>query len=109
MRKIKTIDVFKLARIIRLSGAKEDIAESLRATQSGEAPGEVGINLMMTLITVCGNEEVEKSIYELIGGVAEEEPDDIMNKDLDKLTELLRDIAEQNNLSNFFETAVKSA
>ena len=109
MRKIKTHDVFKLARIINISGAKDEIAETLRATQSGDAPGEVGITLMMTLISACGSEEVEKLLYELIGGIAEEKPDEIKNKDLDVLMDLLKEIAEQNNLLNFFETAVKSA
>ena len=109
MRKLKTFDVFKMARIIRMSGAKEELADSLRATQTGEAPGEVGISLMMTLITVCSEENVENALYELIGDIAEEKPDAIKNMDLDKLVDLFKEIGEQNNLSNFFETAVKSA
>jgi len=111
MRKIKTQDVFKLARIIRISGAKNELAEILRASQNGNNGDarKVGVDLIMTLVSVCGEEEVEKMLYELIGGIAEKKPTDIMDLDLDELIELFKEIGEQNNLSNFFDTAVKSA
>ena len=108
MRKIKTKDVFKLARIIKLSGAKDEIAAALRATQSGENAAGVGIELLMTLISSCADQEVETSLYELIGDISEEKSSVIKDMDLDELMDTLKEIGEQNNLSNFFDTAVKS-
>lgn len=108
MRKIKTHDVFKLARIIRISGAKKELTEALRASQEGDAR-EVGIDLIMTLVSVCGEEEVEKQLYELIGNISEKKPEEIEDLNLDEFIDLIKEIGEQNNLSNFFNTAVKSA
>ena len=109
MRKIQTQDVFKLARIIRLSGAKDELTEALKASTSSELSSGAGLDLMMSLISACGNEEVENALYALIGGIAEAKPDEIMTMDLDELGALLKDISEQNNLSRFFDLAVKSA
>ena len=89
MRKINTGDVFKLARIIKATGAKEDIiniySESKRikeeiresATQekakekSEEAQEKIGINIFFAIFEKCSDEKVEKLVYKLIGGIAE--------------------------------------
>ena len=110
MRKIQTQDVFKLARIIRLSGAKDELTETLKASTSSESnSGVLGVDLMMSLISACGNEEVENALYDLIGNIAEAKAGEIKTMDLDVLGTLLKDISEQNNLSRFFDLAVKSA
>lgn len=109
MRKIQTQDVFKLARIIRLSGAKDELTEALKASTSSELRSSAGLDLMMSLISACGNEEVENALYDLIGNIAEAKAGEIKTMDLDDLGTLLKDISEQNNLSRFFDLAVKSA
>jgi len=108
MRKIKTKDVFKLARLIKISGTKEELTEILGASKSQDA-SEIGLKAIMTLITACGEEETEKGIYELLADIAEKKPTDIENMELEELSTFLKEISEQNNLSNFFDTAVKSA
>ena len=111
MRKIKTKDVFKMARIIKISGAKEELADALRASQTSDAgdAGKIGVDLIMTLCSACGSEQIEKELYEFIGDIAEVKANDIRDMDLDKLIDLFKEIAELNNLSDFFENAVKSA
>ena len=111
MRKIKTKDVFTMARIIKMSGTKDELAETLRASQTSDAgdAGRIGVDLIMTLCSACGEEPIEKKLYELIGDIAEMEATEIRDMDLDKLIELFKEIGEQNNLTNFFENAVKSA
>lgn len=111
MRKIKTKDVFKMARIIKLSGAKDELADTLRASQSSGAgdAGQIGVDLIMTLCSACGSENIEKELYELIGDIAEMKPTEIRDMDLDVLIDLFKEIGELNNLSDFFESAVKSA
>lgn len=108
MRKIKTKDVFALARLIKNAGMKDELAQTLKASSTGDAR-EVGINFMMSLISACGNEETEKGVYSLIGQIAEKTPEAIEDMDLDVLLETLKEIDDQNNLSNFFDAAVKSA
>ena len=111
MRRIKTKDVFKMARIIKISGAKEELADTLRASQTSDAgdAGKIGVDLIMTLCSACGSEQIEKELYDLIGDIAEVKANDIRDMDLDKLIDLLKEIGELNNLSDFFESAVKSA
>ena len=108
MRKIKTKDVFALARLIKNAGMKDELTEALKAS-SAEDAREVGINFMMSLISACGNEETEKGIYSLIGQIAEKTPEAIEDMNLDELVDTLKEISDHNNLSNFFDAAVKSA
>ena len=105
MRKIKTKDVFKMARIIKLSGAKDELADTLRTSQSSGAgdAGQIGVDLIMTLCSACGSENIEKELYELIGDIAEMKPTEIRDMDLDVLIDLFKEIGELNNLSDFFE------
>ena len=79
MRKIKTKDVFTMARIIKLSGAKDEFAETLRASQSSDAgdAGKIGVDLIMTLCSACGEEAIEKKLYELVGDIAEMKAEEI--------------------------------
>lgn len=108
MRKIITKDVFKLARLIKHSGAKEELTDILGASREADA-SEIGLKAVMTLISACGEENTEKEIYELLSGIAEKKPSEIENMALEDLKELLEDIADENNLSDFFDAAVKSA
>lgn len=108
MRKIITKDVFKLARLIKHSGAKEELTDILGGSREKDA-SEVGLKAIMTLISACGEENTEKEIYELLSGIAEKKPEDIENMVLEDLKDLLKEIADQNNLSDFFDAAVKSA
>lgn len=107
MRKIKTKDVFKLARIIRNSGAKDELTEVFGNPE--EDTRERGLKAAMTLISAASSEETEKAIYDLIGDIAEKKPSEIENMELEELKEVLKAIADENNLSNFFDAAVESA
>ena len=109
MRKIKTFDVFKLARIIKLSGAKDELSTALRATQEPGGASGAGIELLMTLVIACADQQIEDAFYDLVGDIAEEKPDKIKNMDLEELTTTFKEISEQNNLTVFFDAAVKSA
>ena len=108
MREIITKDVFKLARLIKTSGAKDELTEIFGASKSMDA-SEIGLKAVMTLISACGEEATEKQIYELLSGIAEKKPEEIENMSINDLKDLIRKIADQNNLSDFFEEAVKSA
>ena len=123
MRKINTGDVFKLARIIKATGAKEEIfniySESRKvkeeletevsqesATEKTEAVQEkIGIKIFFVIFDNCSDEKVEKLVYKLIGGIAEMKETEIEKMPLDEMIKLLGDIAKENNIVNFFDSA----
>lgn len=123
MRKINTGDVFKLARIIKATGAKEDIIniyseskkikEEIRESttqenskeKNEEAQEKIGINIFFAIFEKCSDEKVEKLVYKLIGGIAEKKETEIENMPLDEMLELLRNMVKENNIANFFSAA----
>lgn len=124
MRKINTGDVFKLARIIKTTEVKEDIiniytdskkmkeetaevATPEQMKEQAEAVQEkIGVKIFFTIFEKCTDVKTEKLIYELIGGIAEKKPAEIENMPLDEMLELLSKIVKENNIRNFFNTAL---
>lgn len=118
MRKIITADVFKMARIIRKANAKEEIikifskidkAKKDDSKKIEDVQKEIGMEIIAYLIESCGDEEVEKLLYNLLSGIAEKKEADIKNQSFETTIEMLKEIAKENNLQNFFSSAVKSA
>lgn len=114
MRKIITSDVFKLARIIKKIGIKDDISAMYAQVQQAKKQGEefnsekIGIDLMLKVIEACSTEEQEKQIYGLLAGIMEKTEEDIKNQSLDTLMEDIKRIFSENNMTNFFKAAAKS-
>lgn len=116
MRKLITSDVFKMARIIRKANAKEEIKEIFKKVTDAKDSGadvetmqrEAGMEVVAFIIDACGNEDVEKALYSLLAGIAEKKDEEIKNQSLDTTIELLKKIASDNDIQNFFSIAVKS-
>ena len=121
MRKLQTQDVFKMARIIRTADMREQIsgtikkakqAERRQIREKGKASADrlienVGIEILMSVLDACGNPEVERQVYDLLGGVAEKKPEEIKTQSFDATVELIKEIAKENNMKNFFSAAGK--
>ena len=115
MRKINTSDVFKLARIIKKAEMRDKIAKSIKEANekknndatSQQIEEDVGIEVVLTCIEACANDGMEKSIYELLSGIAENSPEDIEKMTLEALIELVQKIVTENNVANFFNAAQK--
>lgn len=118
MRKINTSDVFKLARIVRKANMKEEVkkifsqiteAKKDDSKNIDDVQREVGMEMIAYLIEACGDELVEKDIYGLLAGISEKKESDIKNQSIDATIEMLKQIAKENDIQNFFSVAVKSA
>lgn len=119
MRKINTGDVFKLARIIKATGAKEDIiniyaeskkmkeevAENATSECVEAAQEKIGVKIFFAIFEKCSDVKVEKLVYELIGGIAEKKAVEIEKLPLDEMIKLLGEIIKENSIRNFFSTA----
>jgi len=108
MRKINTSDVFKLARILKKGNVEENIANAIGdidIKNKSKVTEKVGIKVMLALFESCGEPEVENLVYDLFGGIAEIDPNTIATQTFDKTLEMFKEIAKENNLSNFFKQA----
>lgn len=124
MRKIITSDIFKLARLIEeadlesvfgkimkfmekdksLIIREEDSEERKREKQAllEEKQQSVGLEVIMMVFKACCTKQLEANLYDLLGGIVEE---DIANRPLDELIKDLKEIAAQNDIFNFFKQA----
>ena len=108
MRKINTSDVFKFLRIIKKSNVKENIAKAIDeidAKNKAKITEKAGIKVMIALFESCGEPGVESLIYDLIGGIAEINPDTIAEQPFEDTFEILKQISRENNMMNFFKQA----
>ena len=108
MRKINTSDIFKFSRIIKKSNVKENIAKAIDeidAKSKAKITEKAGIKVMIALFESCGEPGVELLIYDLIGGIAEINPDTIAEQPFEDTFEILKQISRENNMMNFFKQA----
>lgn len=105
MRKLNTTDVFAFTRLIKgaeLRSALQKIAVTLEAGADIES---VGIDTIATVLEALSTEKSEREIYGFLSGPFECTPDDVALMELDVLISKLRQLAEENNLSRFFNSA----
>lgn len=111
MRKIQTQDVFKLARIIKNVNLKNEISKIIEEvnteSEKGNVSERVGVQVILTIIENCSDTKTEEKIYELIGGIAEVSAATIKSQSLDVTLNMIKQIASENNMMSFFDTAGK--
>ena len=102
MRKIMTKDVFSAMRIIKKSGMKQQLIPLVKkAAEVGIE--EIGIEGILTVMEVLSENNAERAMCEVLAGPFEMDIDEVESLELDKLTEMLTELGEQNNLRNFFK------
>lgn len=106
MRKVNTSDVFKMARILKKTNITDEIKKSyLNGKAKGANVEEIGLDLFFSMVGACAKEGVETELYELLGGIAETEPEKIAEQPIETTMKQLKKIAEENNLIHFFKSA----
>lgn len=131
MREINTRDTVAFARIIAVTNIKEEIAKASAKGASIKAEAEkitdkaeraayisheteaLGIDVCINLIMkVVASPKTEQQLYELIAGIAETDAegkklkaDDIGKMKITDTIALIKQIAEANNLIDFFRNA----
>lgn len=108
MRKINTGDVFKMARLLRNGNIEETIRKSYMEGRKEGADSEViGMNATVDILCSCTDPQIENQFYELMSGICEKKPEDVMNQSLESLMEDLKRICQENNVLNFLRSALK--
>lgn len=104
MRKLNLSDAFKVSRIIKEAGIKNEVS-TLAAKfldKKNVNLNEVGLEFFLTLITAAANSKVENQIYELIADVKKITPEEVKTLDFDEIKEFILAVVEMNNLKVFF-------
>ena len=113
MRKLNTADVFAVARVIRASGMRDQLlpiiqkaAEETKAAEDKKAMdailSRIGINGFLTVLEALAEQKSEAAIYEVLAGPMECSAEDVEKMPLEDLLPMLRQLAEENRLKDFF-------
>ena len=102
MRTLKTSDLFSFARVIKASGIREELAGYLRTINSESDKERVGLTTILMIIEALSDKKAEKAVYEALAPVFE--VDDIESMPPAELFAKLKQMSEENDLTNFFDS-----
>ena len=104
MRKLKTADVFAFARVIKASGVRGELTETVEKLSSAEDLNvrQVGIDTVLLIIEALAEKNSEKTLYEALAPVFEMKPAEVAELPPAEFFGGLKQISEENDLANFF-------
>ena len=103
MRSLKTSDLFSFARVIKASGVREELTDYIQrlSMQENTDLSKIGFNTMLMIMEALSDKKAEKAIYEALAPVFEMTVDQIQDLPPKDLFDLLKQMAEENDLANF--------
>jgi len=103
MRSLKTSDLFSFARVIKASGVREELTDYIQrlSKQDNTDVSKIGFNTMLMIMEALSDKKAEKAIYEALAPVFEMTVDQIQDLPPKDLFDLLKQMAEENDLANF--------
>ena len=106
MRKLGLKDAFFLGRIIKAANLRDEIIAFAKEVTAGKTTEEIGFEFIVTLITSISDPKAEKMIYELYADIKGVDPAEVPLYDLATLKADFKTIAEENDLADFFNSAL---
>jgi phosphoenolpyruvate synthase/pyruvate phosphate dikinase len=103
MRSLKTSDLFSFARVIKASGVREELTDYIQrlSKQDNTDVSKIGFNTMLMIMEALSDKKAERAIYEALAPVFEMTVDQIQDLPPKDLFDLLKQMAEENDLANF--------
>lgn len=105
MRNLNTMDLFKIAKIIRQAGIKEKIKEIGFTNETTEA--EIVVSLVFEAVTSIS--EAEKEILEFLADIAGVSVKELKEDEFDLLLQIIDHLKKQEKFINFLKQAFKYA
>ena len=106
MRKLKTSDLFALARCITQIGVKEDLKQIGLEANSVKDVTERGFEVAYILFAKVCEKKSEKPIYEFVATLLECKWEEVRDMDPVELLEKLKEVANIADWKRFFKMAV---
>ena len=107
MRKLKTRDIPAFCRVLKTLGIKEEVREIAKNADATKNVWDIGFDLIWRLLDVATEANGEDALYSFLAGPFEMTPDDVGDMDLPDLIAGLKQIAEENDLADFFRNAAQ--
>lgn len=103
MRSLKTSDLFSFARVIKASGVREELTDYIQrlSKQDNTDVSKIGFNTMLMIMEALSDKKAERAIYEALAPVFEMTVDQIQDLPPKDMFDLLKQMAEENDLANF--------
>jgi hypothetical protein len=108
MRKLKTFDVPKAARLIKRLGIRDKFREIAMEANNAKDVFDPGFDFIWDVIDIATEENNEVVIYEFLAGPFEMTPEQVRDLDLDIMIANIKQLATENNLVSFFKSAAGS-
>lgn len=108
MRKLKTSDIPSFCRCMKKLGVKDQIQTVAKEANNMRDVWDQGFDLIWGIFDLATEAEGENALYTFLAGPFEMQPQDVADMELEDLFASLQQLAEENNLLNFFKFAAKS-
>lgn len=110
MRKLCLMDAIDVVKICKKANLRDEIENLLMQGRLKDADQErIGVRALMSIVFACAENGIDNDLYALLGRIAERSADDIATMPIESLwSDVLMEIAKNNDLSSFFGSAVKS-
>lgn len=107
MRKLKTADLFTGARMLKKLGLKEQAKQIAAQADKVQDIWAMGFDFVWSIFDAATDKSGEKLLYEFLAGPFEMAPEEVADLDLPTLIDMVKQLAEENNLLPFFKSAAK--
>ena len=98
MRKANVSDMFKIARLVKKLGIKEELFNAQKGSDNLE---EIGFGAAYAIFENAVNEQCENEVYEILSGPFEIPKEDVAKLELDVLFENCKKCFNFSTLLNF--------
>ncbi len=104
MRALITADIFSFSRVIKASGIREDLVSYLKTVNTDSDKEQVGMTTILMIIEALSDKKAEVAVYEALAPVFEMTTDEVRQLPPSDLFAKLKQMAEENDLGNFFNS-----
>lgn len=105
MKKLVTSDLFKLTRILKEIGIKEELKKRVGTDEKDLE--KVGADLVFEMLDLATEQKAESMIYDFFSSPFEMTSEEIANLPIAEMIDKLKQLAEENDLSSFFSSVAK--
>lgn len=98
MRQFKSTDLFKALRVVKAVGVKEEMKEFAQRLADGKisvkTQRELGVEVMLGILSNCGNESAETAFFEFLSAPMEIPVAELRDMDLLEFMEKIKEFIE---------------